>query len=303
VRNLHLLDLFRDTGASVVRAYGWTGDDGCGAFNIPSPIDRAEMRVVASTGIEWRPVQGYEDLYEVSNDGRVRALPKTVPLPNGGVRNHDQIELSVTHEHGYPRVTLCNGGSRTKPFVHVLVARAFIPNPRGFPEVNHKDFNKQNARVTNLEWCTAEYNQHHAIEAGVKNGLTTAAIERIRELLGQGASTAEIVESFKVGGDAVNKIRKNWIRDTNPDEPTGLPYDPFWDHVSVSRANRCPNWPEMEHVKRLFFQDTETAMQLHVPAADHINNHPYCLHLWRPHGVEIPRPPAIFVGVKPGAAA
>ena len=64
-----------------------------------------------------------------------------------------------------------------------------------------------------------------------------------------------------------------------------------WDHVSVSRSNRCPNWPEMEHIRRLFFTNDETVMQLHVPAADHINVHPHCLHLWRPQRVEIPRPP------------
>lgn len=69
-----------------------------------------------------------------------------------------------------------------------------------------------------------------------------------------------------------------------------------WEHVSVSRPNRCPNWIEMEHVKRLFFGDDETAMQLHVPPADHISFHPYCLHLWRPIGVAIPRPPAYMVG-------
>lgn len=69
-----------------------------------------------------------------------------------------------------------------------------------------------------------------------------------------------------------------------------------WDHVSVSRSSRCPNWPEMEHVKRMFFKDDETAMQLHVPPSDHVNCHPYCLHLWRPHLVEIPRPPSIMVG-------
>lgn len=76
-----------------------------------------------------------------------------------------------------------------------------------------------------------------------------------------------------------------------------------WDHVSVSRRNRCPNWTEMEHVKRLFFRDDETAMQLHVPPADHINCHPYCLHLWRPQGIEIPRPPAIMVGPTEAGAA
>jgi hypothetical protein len=69
-----------------------------------------------------------------------------------------------------------------------------------------------------------------------------------------------------------------------------------WDHVSVSLPNRCPNWPEMEHVKRAFFKDGETAMQLHVPPCDHVNHHPHCLHLWRPNdGREIPRPPAEFV--------
>jgi len=69
-----------------------------------------------------------------------------------------------------------------------------------------------------------------------------------------------------------------------------------WDHVSVSCQKRCPSWEEMEQVKRLFFRDSETAMQLHVPPADHINFHPYCLHLWRPLCRNIPRPPAALVG-------
>ena len=69
-----------------------------------------------------------------------------------------------------------------------------------------------------------------------------------------------------------------------------------WDHVSVSRSNRCPNWPELESVKRAFFNDDETAMQLHVPSSEHLSLHPYCLHLWRPNdGREIPRPPGIMV--------
>ena len=68
-----------------------------------------------------------------------------------------------------------------------------------------------------------------------------------------------------------------------------------WDHVSVSRNSRCPNWPEMEFIKRLFFRDDETAMQLHVPVTEHLNTHPYCLHIWRPQAVEIPRPPGIMV--------
>lgn len=75
-----------------------------------------------------------------------------------------------------------------------------------------------------------------------------------------------------------------------------------WDHVSVSTARRAPSWAEMEQVKHLFFRDDETAMQLHVPSSDHINFHPYCLHLWRPQDADIPRPPAWMVGPTSEAA-
>lgn len=69
-----------------------------------------------------------------------------------------------------------------------------------------------------------------------------------------------------------------------------------WDHVSVSRTNRCPNWPEMEQVKRLFFNADEVAMQLHVAESDHVSVHPYCLHIWRPtEGAQIPLPPVLMV--------
>jgi hypothetical protein len=68
-----------------------------------------------------------------------------------------------------------------------------------------------------------------------------------------------------------------------------------WDHVSVSTPTRCPTWEEMCWVKGLFFRDDECVMQLHVPADQHINTHPNCLHLWRPHGADIPRPDASMV--------
>lgn len=70
----------------------------------------------------------------------------------------------------------------------------------------------------------------------------------------------------------------------------GLPGDP-WEHVSVSLHNRCPTYSEMDFVKRLFWRDDETVMQLHVPRDRHVNKHPFCLHLWRPIGLVIPLPP------------
>lgn len=74
-----------------------------------------------------------------------------------------------------------------------------------------------------------------------------------------------------------------------------------WDHVSVSRVSRCPNWPEMSFVASQFFAADEFAMQLHVPAELHVNNHPFCLHWWRPHVQAVPVPPVWMVGV-PGTS-
>lgn len=68
-----------------------------------------------------------------------------------------------------------------------------------------------------------------------------------------------------------------------------------WEHVSVSTPTRCPNWPEMSFVKALFWDDEDAAMQLHPPKSSYVNNHPRCLHLWRPTQVEIPLPETILV--------
>lgn len=70
-----------------------------------------------------------------------------------------------------------------------------------------------------------------------------------------------------------------------------------WEHVSVSRADRCPTWEEMCAIKDLFWDPEDCVMQLHPPRSEWVSNHNFCLHLWRPAGVEIPRPPSIMVGV------
>lgn len=69
-----------------------------------------------------------------------------------------------------------------------------------------------------------------------------------------------------------------------------------WEHVSVSTPTRCPTWEEMAWVKSLFFDDEEAVVQFHPPRAHYVNYHPYCLHLWRPLGVELALPPTIAVG-------
>lgn len=71
--------------------------------------------------------------------------------------------------------------------------------------------------------------------------------------------------------------------------------DGGWEHVSVSTRTRTPTWEEMCRVKSLFWEDSDCVVQYHPPKSDHINIHPYCLHLWRPTNVELPRPPIIMV--------
>jgi len=72
-----------------------------------------------------------------------------------------------------------------------------------------------------------------------------------------------------------------------------------WEHVSVSTERRCPNWEEMCFIKDLFWEENELVIQYHVPKEDHINNHPYVLHLWKDTHFPHPRmPPANQVGIK-----
>ena len=69
-----------------------------------------------------------------------------------------------------------------------------------------------------------------------------------------------------------------------------------WEHVSVSTPDRTPTWEEMDFIKGLFWEPQDCVMQLHPPRSNWVNLHPYCLHLWRPIGQEIPQPPRYLVG-------
>lgn len=71
-----------------------------------------------------------------------------------------------------------------------------------------------------------------------------------------------------------------------------------WEHVSVSIGNRCPTWDEMCYIKSIFWDTDDTVIQYHPAEQEYVNNHPHCLHLWRPIGQTIPTPPAIMVGIK-----
>ena len=108
----------------------------------------------------WKPVVGYEGLYEVSNKGTVKSLDRFTKSGRGNGNRFisGKILKSALNKKGYPSVVLCKDGKMFTQRVHRLVAEAFIPNPDNLPVVNHKDEDKTNNCVDNLEWCTNKYN-------------------------------------------------------------------------------------------------------------------------------------------------
>ena len=100
---------------------------------------------------EWRDIVEYEGYYQVSNCGRVRRIKNSNP-------NNYKIISPCMQNAGYLVVNLCKNNNPKKKLVHRLVAMAFIGNPNNYEYVNHKDENKCNNHVNNLEWCTKSYN-------------------------------------------------------------------------------------------------------------------------------------------------
>lgn len=99
----------------------------------------------------WKDVLGYEGLYEVSNLGRIKKKFK-----------HKEIICKPSEDYrGYKQIVLTKDHKRKSFKVHRLVAQVFIPNPNNLPQINHKDENKLNNRIDNLEWCTQQFNNNY----------------------------------------------------------------------------------------------------------------------------------------------
>lgn len=117
----------------------------------------------------WKDIPGYEGYYQVSNFGRVKSLDRTVIDKNGRVMKYKGVILTPQlNEFGYEKVVLIKSGKRKNFKIHQLVAIAFLDNPDNLPCINHKDGNKRNNMVSNLEWCTFGENNKHAYEKGLK---------------------------------------------------------------------------------------------------------------------------------------
>ena len=156
---------------------------------------------------EWRPVKGYEGIYEVSNLGRVRSLDRVSKFKTGRVVPiAGRVMKTGLHYKGYERLMLSDGSGREiSKFVHRLVAEAFIPNPDGLPEVNHKDEDKTNNRPENLEWCSHIANSQHG-SRGARIGAWHLENSPRRTAINQLTMDGEYIQTFPSQGQAAKAV-------------------------------------------------------------------------------------------------
>lgn len=107
---------------------------------------------------EWRDIEGYEGLYQVSNLGRIKSLPRKTGNQHC---KREHIKTLGIDKDSYLKVTLYNHGKNKTYRIHKLVAIHFIENPNNLPIINHKNEIRSDNRAENLEWCTCKYNVNY----------------------------------------------------------------------------------------------------------------------------------------------
>lgn len=140
----------------------------------------------------WKPIPGYERIYEASSLGRIRSIDRISvwQRKNGTVVNRPvkgrEILPQPDGRKNYHHVNLCKNGKQKICQVHRLIANTFIPNPNNYPEVNHIDENKTNNAVSNLEWCDHKYNNNYGSKLhstrGSNNPQSKISSETVKEI-------------------------------------------------------------------------------------------------------------------------
>lgn len=165
----------------------------------------------------WKDIKGYEGIYQVSNFGRVRSLDRKVH----NYTKKGRILKSFDNGRHYQYLSLSDGTNTRKHYVHILVANTFIDNPNRYEQVNHKDFNKTNNNVNNLEWVSRTQNVEHyrksaysrAVEEGRQSKIRTKFVKRVLmekdkiiNIYKTGASIEETAIKAGVGRDFATDV-------------------------------------------------------------------------------------------------
>ena len=175
----------------------------------------------------WKDYKDYEGLYQASNLGRMRSLDRWVKSKSGSVRLcKGKILKLCTDKRGYLHVVLSKNNKVKAYLVHRIIAETFLPNTDNLPQVNHKDENKLNNVVSNLEWCTHEYNVNY----GTRN-------ERMSKNLTNNIYTSREVDVYD--------LDMNFIETLPSIEECGRKYN-----VSTGSVGHCCNggrWSDKTH--------------------------------------------------------
>lgn len=160
---------------------------------------------------QWKPVHGYEGLYEISSLGEVRRVPRKVKCANGTVRNLRRRLLKVSlGSDGYLKIGLTKKGTRKTLHVHALVLRSFVGKRPVDKEVRHLDGDKTNNVLSNLRYGTKEENEADKRSHGnLPSSLNPAQVRRVRDLYLQGTYTQKVLaRKFGVSEDTIHNIVK-----------------------------------------------------------------------------------------------
>lgn len=110
----------------------------------------------------WKDVKGFESIYQVSNTGKIKSLARLKPNNGGFFMTKERILKPGKNKSGYYQVILEKDGKRTSKRVHRIVAETFLDNPNNYPQINHINKNKLDNNLSNLEWCTNQYNAEYS---------------------------------------------------------------------------------------------------------------------------------------------
>ncbi len=167
----------------------------------------------------WKDIPGYEKMYQASNLGNIRSLDRCVNGNKNKFRLYPGTILIQQNRGKYVGVSLCKNKKCKSLLVHRLIAQTFITNVENKSQVNHKDGNKQNNNVNNLEWVTPSENDKHAFKIGLKNQkgennnlskLTNEAVRVIKNSIT--LTNIELANIFNISKPAISMIRtgKRW---------------------------------------------------------------------------------------------